>query len=463
MCTSSPLPPRLLQAISSRDSGVVLVLGAGCSYETPTSLPLSDDLSEQCHRQLVADGVLNDGEVSNPRDLTAVAEAVFQKTSSQRELIQRFPPNAFRNAEPNEGYRIMAALLREGALTDTMTLNFDWAARVALANLGAGQEVSTINGPEMFDQLGDRNLIYLHRDIDSPPDEIILRTKQLDEAWQGNWQQVIAQKVLAVPVIVFVGLGSPASVLVETTKRIQKALGSGQASVYVVDPAEYEDSAFASALQIPAEDYLQMGWRDFMRALSQRLVEEHRAEIKGVCDTLNAQLAIEPEDVAEVCDRLAELGLLELGKLRAKWMLEERTYMSFQQGNDLRLFGTLVLAVRMIERVSGRQAQFRTDGLVEFCIDGHIKRVVICSGCGWMDVALVQKRLSWWLEDLPPQDSPPAVALVGSVRPGPVPETPIDIVVETDPNDVIAGDRSIPILSIEELWAKPELVTEVIR
>ena len=440
-----------------------MVLGAGCSYESPTSLPLSGDLSEMCHRQLVADGVLSDGEVSNPRDLTAVAEVVFQKTNSQRELIQRFPPNAFRNAEPNEGYLILAALLREGALTDAMTLNFDWAARAALANLGAGQEVSTISGPEMFDQLGDRNLIYLHRDIDSPPDEIILRTKQLDEAWQGNWQQVVAQKVLAVPVIAFVGLGSPASVLVETTRRIRTALGSGQASVYVVDPTDYENSAFANALEIPSGDYLQMGWRDFMRALSQRLVEEHRAEIKSVCDGLIAQLAIEPEDVAEVCDRLAELGLLELGKLRAKWMLEEKTYMTFQRGNDLRLFSTLVLAVRMIERVSGRQAQFGRDGLVEFSLDGDTKRVVVCSGCGWMDNALVQKRLSWWLEDSLPQGRPPSVALVGSVRPGPGAETPTDIVVETDPNDVIVGDRSIQIFGIEELWAKPELVDEVIR
>ena len=170
------LPARLLEAISSPSGRrVVLVLGAGCSKEEPTSLPLAGELSAGCYRLLVEDGVLQHDEVESPNDLSAVAEAVVQKTGGQHELIVRFRPDRFRLAEPNDGYLIMAALFLEGAIADTLTLNFDLAARTALASLGAGASVSTIRGPEGHTQLGARNLIYLHRDIDSPPDEIILR------------------------------------------------------------------------------------------------------------------------------------------------------------------------------------------------------------------------------------------------------------------------------------------------
>ena len=118
----------------------MLVLGAGCSNEEPTSLPLAGDLSHRCFRQLVNDGVLCEGDVEDPRDLTAVAEAVFRETGGQTDLVDLFPPDEFRNARPNDGYLIMAALLLEGALGDTLTLNFDNAARNALdASRGSAQ------------------------------------------------------------------------------------------------------------------------------------------------------------------------------------------------------------------------------------------------------------------------------------------------------------------------------------
>ena len=141
------LPSDLLHAISDLSGGrVVLVLGAGCSNEQPTSLPLSSSLSEECHRKLVADGILKEGEVKNRRDLSAVAEAVVRETGSQRDLIDRFPPDAFRYARPNDGYVIMAALLLEGMIADTLTLNFDFAARTALGQLGRDPEFLLLGG-----------------------------------------------------------------------------------------------------------------------------------------------------------------------------------------------------------------------------------------------------------------------------------------------------------------------------
>lgn len=62
------LPPDLLGAVAAKEGGrVVLVLGAGCSKESPTDLPLAGDLARECHRQLVENGCLHDEDVEDPR------------------------------------------------------------------------------------------------------------------------------------------------------------------------------------------------------------------------------------------------------------------------------------------------------------------------------------------------------------------------------------------------------------
>ena len=441
----------------------MLVLGAGCSKEDPTALPLSGDLSEECYRRLVVDGILSVDDVDDLRDLSAVADAVVRTTGSQRELIDRFPTDEFRLAKPNEGYLIMAALLLEGAVANTLTLNFDFAARTALADLGAGVSVSTVRGPEEHAKIGTRNLIYLHRDIDSPADEIILRTAQLDEAWRENWQEVVARRVLAGPVTVFVGLGSPASVLVETTQHIREAVATPQAGVYVVDPLAHEDSRFASALGIPEEDYFRMGWSEFMSALAERVVEEHRAALEHDCDALIKNLGIETEDITDLCGRLAEVGLLGLGRLRAAWMLDSRSYLPHEQGTSLHLFSNLILAIRMVERVSGRQARFDEDGLVEFSLDGYVTRVMVCSGGGWMTGALVEAELSKRRAAMQRQGRAPLVALVAGVEPGPDTATPNNIAGDADPDDLVRGPSRLRMVSINELRTDPGLVRQVIQ
>ena len=84
------LPTRLLYAISSKSGQVSLVLGAGCSSEEPTGLPLSGVLAEDCHRRLVEDGVLTEGAVDNTRDLSSIADVVFGNTGRQQDLVERF-------------------------------------------------------------------------------------------------------------------------------------------------------------------------------------------------------------------------------------------------------------------------------------------------------------------------------------------------------------------------------------
>ena len=123
-----------------------------------------------------------------------------------------------------------------------------------------------------------------------------------------------------------------------------------------------------------------------MRALAQRVVKEHRAAIEHACDELAKELDYEDEDVSDLCRRLSELGLVRLGYLRAAWMLEGGSYLPHDPGIPLRLFSSLVLGVRLVERLSDRQANFVDEGLVEFSQDNRVARVMVCSGGGWMEL-----------------------------------------------------------------------------
>ena len=456
------LPPHLLQAISSPAGGrVVLVLGAGCSNEEPTGLPLSGELSARCHRKLIANRILANGEVDDPCDLSAVAETVFQKTGSQSALIECFPPGEFRQAEPNEGYLIMAALLIEGA-ADVLTLNFDLAAHSALALLGARGSVSTIRGPEQHANLAARNLIYLHRDIDSGPDEIILRTSTLEKAWKDGWEQVITQRVLSGPTTVFVGLGSPASVLVETMNRIRDSLDGTQTTVYFVDPSANKDSRLAGDLKLASRDSLRMGWGDFMRSLAQRVATEHCAAVETGCSVVTAKLGIQPEDVSDTCNRLAAVGLLGLGQLRAAWMLKSGSYLPHAQGGSIELFSDLVLAIRLLERVSSRQVRFGRDGLVEFFAGNKVSHVMVCSGGGFMNYAWVTAELSVRRETFQREGRSPSGALVAGVRSSPEVIPPNNIAVDGNLNDIISGPGQLRIIDIDKLRADPRNISEVI-
>lgn len=440
----------------------MLVLGAGCSVESPTNLRTARDLAVHCHRQLVLNDVLGEGDVEDASDLSSVADAVFSRRGSHRDLVMQFPPDAFRYAQPNDGYCIMGALLLEGALADVVTLNFDRTASTALAGLGAGADVCTLRGPNDHQLLGQRNLIYVHGDIDSDPDDIILRSAQLDD-WKGRWREVIAARVLASPVVVFVGIGTAASLLAETTRKIHSALSSG-AQAYIVDPLAYEASTLAEELGVQHENYLRVTWGDFMDALSDRVVEEQREATKEACAAVMREPGSQQEDVEELCGRLAALGLVALGQLRAAWMMSDRSYLAQQQMGSLHYFANLLVGIGMLERMSGHVAEFGPDGLVEFVADGgYATRAMVCFGGGVQNRASLEAKLSMRREAMRRRSRDVSVGLVTAVEPsGQGIATPPDIAVGSDQRDLVLGPSSFAVFSFEEFRADESLVQRVL-
>jgi hypothetical protein len=396
-----------------------------------------------------------------PLPISAVADAVWVAHQHQHALVDRLPRNEFRNAEPNEGHLIAAALLIERAFAAVMTLNFDLAFSHALAWAGARGAVSVIEGPSDHVDLGIANLIYLHRNASAPAEQWILRTSALADEWRGTWQEALATRVLTTPVTVFAGLGTPAAVLLETVHRIRGMLNN--VHVFQADVVPREASAFFGALGIEPAAYIRRGWVEFMRELSSRLTEEQLAGLALVTAALlAANHHWHPEEVGPLLDHLKERGLLVLGQVRARWVLSTRRYLPRLEVADP-LLADLVLAIALMERLLGAKAVVTDDGIVDFRVGARVVATVLpASGSGvhrWLTVeGLVKRDERRWRYRAAPRWT--IVAAVPGGRPNVT--LPQSVVGEAAPVSVIRGDSLLHFIDVDALRAEPQAVTGIL-
>jgi len=433
---------------------VVLVLGAGSSKELPTDLPLAAECSEVAHRQLVVEHVLSDGECEQPGNLSRLADIIFEKFGSHRELARRLPIERMQSATPNGGHLLAAALLREGKIKAVITVNFDLSMNHALSEVNSKVEVATIFDSHHFDRLGTFNLIYLHGNVYLDLDELILRTVQLTENWKGNWRQAIANAGLTAPCVVFVGLGSEAPVLTATMHFLRTALPEG-IHVVQVDTAPETENDFAEVLS--PEFYVQMGWCDFMRALGNRVAEDQKDRLLAACTEL-ATHGLGGEDATSLCDRFSENGLVYMGRLRAQWLLTGEQY---HVDSDLsrELLTDLILAIRLAERHLGSRVVFESDGVIEFRDkDRIIGAAVVASGRGTNGWAAIEARLRY-LPDFVARDPAPRLIIANAVAGRPEEEMVADIVGGEDSDNIVSGASSWQMVRVDELREDPTLIT----
>ena len=320
----SNLPADLLQAVVSRQGRVALVVGAGCSIEDPTRLKLSSEYSLDVHAQLVADGVIQEGDVRDVEDLSVLAEFVVEKTGSKRAVVDRLPRSDFRVARPNSGHLDAVALMIEGAVSCVITLNYDLALTNALVPLGAN-DIEVIRGAETMTDLGSKCIIYLHGKADSASEDWILLKSEIEEAWQDTWMDLVTTRVSTTPFLIFVGLGSPTVILTESVNRVRQ-IGLGAPQFYLVDPDN--TSPFAHDLSLPERNVMNLTWCEFMALLAKRVVreccEEIRRAAKSLCVTQG--WTIEDGRFEDLVASLKEAGLRTLGMLRAVWLCKPVPY-----------------------------------------------------------------------------------------------------------------------------------------
>jgi len=457
-------PSDLLRAISEPEGGrVVLVVGAGCSAESPTSLPLSRELALNAHRKLVEDGVLDDGDCPEPHNLSSLADAVWAKTNSQRELVLRFPREGFRQAEPNSGHLVTAAMLYEQALSCVMTLNFDLALSHALSQIGTRGAVTIINKPEDYTNLGLSNLIYLHRNVEADPDLWVLRSISLEDSWRDGWERVVTERVLSAPVTVFVGLGSPIGVLEESALRILDKL-QGAVRVYQVDTSAISESPLFKKLGLPTEAYLQMSWCQFMDKLADRLVHEHRASLEQACKDQIREHGWDSEDVDALCQRITADGLIKLGTIRARWTLDTALYLP-QRRVLTKCIADLLIIAGFIERKSLSRAVFRADGIIEFRRGNSIVGMVIAAhGQGYLRWATLETRIKQSRQYSDYGDYEVVRAIVSGVQ-GIEPTNvtaPENILWQGKPDSLIPVPKRLKMYNIDRIREIPDLVVELL-
>ena len=451
------LSPELLRAIAERSGRIALVVGAGCSVEAPTNLHLSTFYAQQVHHELVLDGLLTVGECTDPSDLSAVASALQTKHASQSGLVKRLPRNAFRMAQPNSGYLIAAALLREGVIHSILTLNFDLALSTALGILSA-MEVNVVPGPQATDQLGTATVIYLHRNVDeADPERWILTAEALEHEWEGHWEEVVAHGVLSCPVVVFAGLGSPAAVLTKTVTRVRDAVDENQHHVFVVDPAATTD--FEAALHLPDTAHVQSGWSKFMEEMAKRLLAELTTELEAAGRELCARHSWdgEADHLAALSDRLHNMGVIALGRVRAKWLLDTQQYAPDDSRRPL--IADLLLGLGLIERAASVEAHFREDGLVELYSGGVIcGRLLLASGSGTLRWSALEASVLEVLGRISTTVRPKHVLVSGVVghRP-PAPAPPENLVMGDVEDDIVLGSQRPRILAVDEIRSDPSI------
>lgn len=449
------LPADLLHAVAERRRRIAVIVGAGCSLEHPTGLKLAKAYSEEAHEQLVRDGVLDENDCAEPSDLSALATAVVAKSGGQSALVTRLPRNDFRLAQPNDGYLIAAALLREGVLDTVLTLNFDLAMSTALGAVSA-LEVNVVPGPEAADQFGGTALIYLHRNVDETDlERWILTVEALTTDWRDRWEEVMARRVVACPVVVFAGLGSPAAVLTQTVTRVRLALDNAAHHVFVADPDT--TTKFEEALQLGPEAHLQFGWCAFMQLLATRLLDELASLLTNSAADLCVQhsWAGESEHFAELARRVHRIGLVPLGRLRARWLMVSEAYTP----DDSRraLIADLLLGVGLLERAgSDVKARFREDGVVEFERNGVVcSRVLPASGGGTLRWAAMEPRALEAVAKLSGHERPGHVLVSGAVGAMEVLGPPEDVVDEPAQDDIISGFGRPSFVAVDDVRADP--------
>lgn len=423
---------------------------------------MARDMAVEVERRLVLDGVLERGECPNPEDLSSVAESVYEKLHSQRELVNRLQVREMRLARPNAGTVIAAALLAERVISCVLTLNFDLSIAAALTQLGALEDVSVLAGPEDAARLGISNVIFLHRNAYADPDEWILRRQQLDTAWKNEWEHVVAARFLAAPKVVFAGMGSSAAVLSDTMTWVMKSLKNVRPAF--VDPGVFQSSRLAQQLGLTEAEHIRVGWCDFMNRLARRVVQEQTARLATACHEFLATEGFEQENVSDILDQLISIGLLGVGKLRASWALEDRAYLP-EVAIDTVLIADLVALVALIERVTEVSARFTDGGLVYFASRVGPTPVTFASGLGWRRWSSIEGMLrhrARSADRIAGRFRPRYAVVTGVHGARTTAAPPSDIVGERLTGDLVSGPDELEILDGDEIRRENTLAAKLV-
>lgn len=454
------IPSEILTAITRETGGgLVVVLGAGCSLESPTSLRLASEYARDGYRKLVANGRVPENADLNDEDLAAVASYCVEhaKREALRELV---PLEPFRLAESNVGTQIVMALLREDLVRMVVTLNLDLSANNALTKVSSNSDVVVISRQDQHGAYGVRNLVYLHGNVSEQPDLWVLTTEDLVKAETSGWHQLMAVMATAASVTLFAGMGSEANVFARSVQWIRANLPEGQTSVYLASLDDGPVSEFASSLKIDNEHYIKLGWCDLMRAIGHRACQEMTSVLLESANAVQREASwrYSNVDCTGIEQPLLRLGLIGLGQVRALWLGDDTNYLpqrGIPQQEVNRLAELLVLAAAVAIHL-GTSFNVSTFGAIDF---EERPSVLLRSG-GRFDWTALETRVRREYREAPNAHLFPRQAILAHARNRPTNNrVPLDIVDGGgDPRDVAVGDSQVTFLDFDDVLANPGLV-----
>lgn len=432
---------------------LAIVIGAGCSVEAPTSMPLSRELSTNAHRRLILEHIVDSGECADPSDLSALATLVFNKTGSQAALVRQFPINDMRTARANEGYRFLVALLLEGAVSHVLSLNFDLAPQNAAVDLGG-----TITVVDRSDEMVPmaKTVVYLHGSVNGESEDYVLRTEAISNDWRMRWQEVVARQVLASPNVLFVGLGSAAPVLSETVSMIVDAV-AGQKTFYQADIGDFAANAFAQQLSVTAENYIKGSWCDVMSQLAQRVAQEQVHTLIATGANVLRDNGAPPTEIAAfsaIVQRLNQVSLLALGRFRANSQLSLKSQYLPRSIHDEEWMAGPIRTLASISSETGLEAAPTAIGV------WHLKQgsrmcaqVLLVTGRGTRRMAAIESPIRALARNIHEITGLQVdIVLIGGILPVNQPTAqaaPTDIIDGEEAEDIISGPLGPLILTID--------------
>jgi hypothetical protein len=282
----------------------------------------------------------------------------------------------------------------------------------------------------------------------------------LQGEWKGKWEQHITTKALTVPIVVFVGLGSPAAVLLESATLIRQST-PGTATSFQVDPGDPGDSAFFAALKLDIGSFFKLGWCEFMESLADHLASFQSVELEGVIARHADDNALEPEDCTALVAWLREIGLIKFGLLRAKLLMGDPPYEPDTAANRP-LVADLLHAIAMVQRRSGAIARLCEDGVVEFVRDGRITSAfILASGRGSRGKVAMQSKVRQTMRKLRGRHCFPQGAIIAASDWSEPISVPEDIVNEQLSASILTAQSAPTLIHVSELRANVEMINKV--
>jgi hypothetical protein len=345
-----------------------------------------------------------------------------------------------RLARANLGYKLLVALMAEGAVSHVLSLNFDLAIQNAAAELGIEIEtIAAVNEPVPIRAA----LVQLHGNANSEPDQLVLRMEAMNGDWVGQWHQVVAQQVLAAPTVLFAGLGSPAPVLTSTMAMIQGALG-GNKALYQADIVPFAQSGFAAQLEIPEQRYIQGSWDAVLTRLADRIAAQQVDSLSRNGRALlveNNYGEADLERFTHIASKLAGHSLLTLGKMRAFADLDrDKLYRPHTVRDDELMSEPMLRLVQIAERF-GLDTAPTAAGTWTLQRNGQpVAQIVLATGGGVRRMAAVETRASTICGTIADNSQMPVdIVLIGGLIDAAPAFDHVDLIADEDADDIIGG------------------------